>query len=127
MNVAEYNEVGIVGVVDDYKDETVKRLLAKNSNKATGYLTPKARLRFTKLMKAFTKVPILQHFNPECYIQMETDASGYDISGVLSQLILDNLGQWHPIAFYSQKMIPLETRYKTYEGKLLVIIKAFKT
>ena len=40
-----------VGSVDggDCEDETVKRLLliSKNLNKATGYLTPKARLAFT--------------------------------------------------------------------------------
>ena len=31
------------------------------------------------------------------------------------------------MAYYSQKMIPAKTRYKTYDGKLLAIGKAFKT
>ena len=31
------------------------------------------------------------------------------------------------MAFFSYKMIPAETRYKTYDGELLAIIEAFKT
>ena len=38
-----------------------------------------------------------------------------------------NLGQWHLIAFFFRKMIPIEIWYKTYNNKLLAIIKAFKT
>ena len=37
-----------------------------------------------------------------------------------------NLGQWHPVAFFSRKMILAETRYETHDGKLLAIIKVFK-
>ena len=55
------------------------------------------------------------------------DVSGYAISGILNQLIMDNLGQWHPVAFISRKMIPVETRYKTHDGELLAIVEAFKT
>ena len=46
--------------------------------------------------------------------------------GVLSQLTLDNLGRWHPVAFYLQKMILTETQYKTHNSKLLAIIEALK-
>ena len=37
-----------------------------------------------------------------------------------------NLGQWHPVPFFSRKIIPTETWYKTYNGKLFAIVKAFK-
>ena len=50
------------------------------------FLTPKARLAFNRLRLAFTKAPILRHFDPECHIRIETDTSGYVIGGVLSQL-----------------------------------------
>ena len=103
----------------------------------TGFLTPEARLVFTQLRQAFVKAPILYHFDPESHIYIETDASSYTIGGVLSQLssgikpdkvvTKDNLGQWHPIAFFSQKMILVETWYKIYDGELLAIVKAFKT
>ncbi len=55
------------------------------------------------------------------------DASGYAIGGILSQLTSDDSGQWHPVAFFSKKMIRSETRYETHNGELLAIIIAFKT
>ena len=83
------------------------------------FLTPDARTAFNRLRLAFTEAPILRHFDPECHIRIETDASGYAIGGVLSQLASEirpdgvvtktNLGQWHPVAFFSRKMIPAET------------------
>ena len=101
------------------------------------FFIPKARLAFTQLRQVFVKAPILHHFDPESYIRIETDASGYAIGGVLSQLFSgarpdgvvtkDDLGQWHPVAFFSRKMIPAETRYETHDGELLAIVEAFKT
>ncbi len=37
------------------------------------------------------------------------------------------IGQWHPVAFFFQKMIPVETRYETHDQELLAIVEAFKT
>ena len=124
IDVAEVDEVG-VGGGGDCEDETVGRSPSKNLNGATGYLTPDARRAFTQLRQAFTEAPILRHFDPECHIRIETDASDYAIGGVLSQLT--NSGQWHPVAYYSQKMIPAKTRYKTHDNELLAIVEAFKT
>ena len=84
-------------------------------------------MAFTELRQAFIKAPILHYFDLKCHIPVETDISGYAIDEVLSQLISDDLGQWHPLAFFSRKMIPAETRYETHNGELLAIIKAFKT
>ena len=41
-------------------------------------------------------------------------------------VIKTNLGQWHPIAFFSSKMILAKTQYETHNGEFLAIIKAFK-
>ena len=109
-----------------------------NAKKAgPGFLTPEARSAFNRLWLAFTEAPILQHFDPECHIWIETDASGYAIGGVLSQLasgtsldavvIKTDLGQWHLVAFFSRKIIPAETQYETHNGELLAIVEAFKT
>ena len=91
--MAEEVEVGSIN--DNCADETVKRspLISKNSNGAIAYLTTGAKQAFTQLRQAFTKALILQHFDLKCHIRIKTDASGYAIGGVLSQLILDNLGQ----------------------------------
>ena len=101
------------------------------------FLTSGAREAFNRLWLAFIEAPILRHFDLECHIWIETDASGYAIGSVLSQLASGtspdgivtkaDLGQWHPVAFFSRKMIPTETRYETHDGELLAIVKAFKT
>ena len=35
--------------------------------------------------------------------------------------------QWNLVAFFSRKIIFIETWYETHDGKLLVIVKTFKT
>ena len=107
--------------IDDSKvggDEVRKkgRQMSKNLSKSkktvgSDFFTPGARLAFTKLIQTFVKAPILHHFDSECHIQVETDALGHVIGRVLSQLTLDDLGQRHPMAFFSQKMILAKTRY----------------
>lgn len=57
----------------------------------TDIFTLEAKKAFIYLRITFTKVPIFWHFNLECPICMETDASGYAISGVLNQMTLDQL------------------------------------
>ena len=59
MDVAENNKAGDGGA-SDCEDRTVKRSLrSKNSNGATGYLTPNARQTFTQSRQTFTKALIL--------------------------------------------------------------------
>ena len=72
--------------VGDCEDKTVEKspLTSKNSNGAIGYLTPEARLAFTKLRKAFIEALIFRHFDPECPVHIETNVSGYAIGKVLS-------------------------------------------
>ena len=100
------------------------------------FLTSDAREAFNRLRQAFIKAPILRHFNPDWHIRIETNALGYIIERVLSQLtsnqvtsdgaIVSNV-DWHPVAYFSRKMIPAETRYETHDGELLAIVEAFKT
>ncbi len=113
-------------------------------NSGTDFLTSGAKEAFIYLWKVFTEALILRHFDQECHIRIETDALGYAIGGVLSQITLDqnssshvthkdrissksDIGQWHPVAFFSRKMIPAKTWYKTHDQELLAIGEAFKT
>ncbi len=78
----------------------VKLAKSKKSNFAKanfgmGFLTPGAKEAFIHLQKAFTKAPILRHFDQECHIQIETDALGYVIGGVLSQMTSDQHSSGH--------------------------------
>ena len=124
-------------------EKSIKPSKSRNSsnfntkNCKPSFLTPKARSAFNCLRLAFTKAPILWHFDPECHIWIETGALGYAISSILSHLasgtspdwVVTNadLGQWHSIVFFSRKMIFIETYYKTHDGKLLAIVKTLKT
>ena len=109
------------------KSSKFKNLSKTQKTVGSDCLTLGAKLAFTELRQAFFKAPILHHFDPDCHIRIETDASSYAIGGVLSQLTSDDLGRWHPVTFFSHKMIPTETRYKTHDSELLAIVETFKT
>ncbi len=93
----------------------------------------------------FTKTPIFRYFDSDYYIWIKTDTLRYSIDRVLSQMTLDQLfsdhmthknysdffkseiGQWHLVVFFFQKIIPIKMRYKTHNQELLAIVEAFKT
>ena len=91
----------VVGSGGDRNLSKSKSKKSKNANSgvqrrlgATGeptFLTPDAKKAFTQLRQAFIKAPILRHFDLECHIRIETDASSYAIGGVLSQLTSNHL------------------------------------
>ena len=79
---------------------------------------------FQLLKDRFTSTPILRHFDPAKQLKLETDASDFGMSGILSQCYND--GQWHPIAFYSRKMGQAERNWATYDQELGAIVECFK-
>ena len=52
----------------------------------TDFLTFRAKEAFSRLRKAFTKAPILRHFDSEYNIRIEIDTSEYAIGRVFSQI-----------------------------------------
>lgn len=74
--------------IDGYSDIVVPltRLTWKNTPWA---FTTKASEAMQKLKLAFTRAPVLTHFDPKRPIVVETDASDYAIAGVLLQLCED--------------------------------------
>ena len=106
-------------------------------NSGPSFITPEARSDFNRLWLAFTKALILQYFDPKYYIYIETDALGYAIADVLSQLASGtsfygvvsktDLGQLYPVTFFSKKMILAETQYKTHNGRFLAIVEVLNT
>ncbi len=67
----------------------MKARFAKMNSFGTNFLVPEAKKAFIHLQKAFTETPILRHFDQECHIRIKTNALGYAIGGVLSQMTLD--------------------------------------
>ena len=109
----------------DHVSHAVSNIVSNSAENVSNYLTPEAKRTFDQLRQVFTEAPILQHFDPEQYSRVETDAFGHAISEVLSQLTND-LGQYHPVAYFLCKIIPGKTEYKTQNGEILAIIEAFK-
>lgn len=84
---------------------------------------PEALTAFAALKRRFTEAPILRHYDPALRVRLETDASGYAVSGILSQLFgADSAAKWHPIAFFSKKMTPVQLRYDTHDKELMAIV-----
>ena len=67
---------------------------------------------------------MLIHFNPELCLRIEIDTLRYALAGILSQLVSE--GMWHPVTFWSKKMISAEQQYETYNQELLAIVMVFK-
>ena len=88
-------------------------------------MTEEAKTAFQSLKEAFTSAPMLRHFDPRRKIRLETDASGFAISAVISQLV-EETGQWHPVAFWSRKMCVAEMNYGIGESEMLAIVEAAK-
>ena len=79
---------------------------------------------FNSLKKAFTFIPILTHWISNAQLIMETNASDYALTVVLS--IVNENNKVYPVAFYSCTFTVAELNYNIHDKKLLAIFKAFK-
>jgi hypothetical protein len=65
----------------------------------------------------------LQHPNPNAELSFATDASDTHIVGVMQQKSGDH---WRPLGFFSRKLTDKESRYLTFDRKLLAAHAAIK-
>ena len=105
--------------------------LKKKTNKAPIEWTPHCQEVFNELKPRFYFAPILKQFNPALETTLETDASDYVVSGILSQrhpnpTKPDGRGTLHPVAFLSEQMSPAEWNYGIGDKELLAIIACVK-
>ncbi|KFD63933.1 hypothetical protein M514_23924 [Trichuris suis] len=78
---------------------------------------------FQMLKAALVNCTLLAHPNPKNRLALFTDASDTAVGAVVNQL--EN-GAWRPLAFFSKKLQPSETRYSAYDKELLAIYLAIK-
>jgi hypothetical protein len=97
------------------------RLMTK---KETFVWTEEAQKAFEELKEALLTTPVLQLFDPDKPITVETDASIHALGAVLSQP--DETGKLRPVAYHARKFIAAEKRYSTGDQELLAIVDAFK-
>jgi transposase InsO family protein len=84
--------------------------------------TEREQLAFELLKLRMTTADVLAHPNPDRPYIVTTDASGFALSGVLSQDQPD--GSRRPVAYMSRKLSPAERRYATHDKELLAIVRA---
>jgi hypothetical protein len=80
---------------------------------------------FMKLKELVTLAPVLVLPNNELPFRLEADGSGIATSVVLSQKLVDN-NVWHPIAFLSKALNPVERNYKIHNTEMLAIIRGLE-
>ncbi len=87
--------------------------------------TSDAKESFEKLRQAFFTASLLRHFDSNRKIKLETDASDFAISEIISQLN-EAIEQWHSIIYWFRKMTSVERNYDADESEMLAIVKACK-
>ena len=78
---------------------------------------------FEATQEALAKASLLNYPQPEAPTCLMTDASDTAVGAVLQQHLN---GTWAPIAFFSRKMTPAETRYSTFDRELLAVYLAIR-
>ena len=85
------------------------------------------QVAFDKLKELITSTPVLifpDDSRPYC---IEADSSNVATGAVLSQWTSsENGGKWHPIAFFSKSLSPIEQNYEIHDKKMLAIIHALE-
>ncbi len=83
----------------------------------------KTRKAFKKLKELFIKTLILLHFDFKRRIRLKIDVFDFVISRIISQLI-EEIDQWHFIAFFFRKMFAAKRNYEIEEKKILAMIES---
>ena len=78
---------------------------------------------FNTLKKVFLSAPVLTHWIPGSPIVVETNASDYALTAIISMWVGDEL---HPIAFHSRTFNTAKRNYDVHDKELLAIFEAFK-
>ena len=78
---------------------------------------------FKELKELFTVELILKIYTPSLLIVVKINILDFILGIYLIQKYLDG---WHPVAYYSHKMTPLELNYNIYNKELLGIVTALK-
>ena len=108
----------------NYSDITIP-LTCLNRKGIAWNFTLECRKSFNILKKAFATTPVLTHWVPNTQIILETDASNYTLTSILSIISLDD-SEVHLMAFHSQTFTAPELNYDVHNKELLTTFEAFK-
>ena len=114
-----------IGMVNYYRDMWPKRshllapLSALTSSKVKWNWTDKCQLAFEDMKELIARETLLTYPDFNKPFEIHTDASQILLGACISQ-------EGKPVAFYSRKLNPAQTRYTTTERELLSIVEALK-
>jgi hypothetical protein len=80
---------------------------------------------FMKLKEPVTSAPVLVLPNNNLPFRLEADGSGIATGAVLSQQSVDD-NAWHPVAFLSKVLNPVERNYEIHDMEMLAIIRGLE-
>ncbi len=89
-----------------------------NATKGIGNLswTPTMQTSFLAAKSLLASAVPLHHPSPTAVLSLATDASDSHVGAVLQQR---SSSSWQPLAFFSRKLSPTESRYSTFDRELL--------
>ena len=85
--------------------------------------TDVAREAFASLKKAISNIATINHYHPDAPLALITDASNVAVGAVLQQY---SNKEWRPLAFFSKRLVPTESRYSTFGRELLAVYLAIR-
>ncbi|BHF74690.1 hypothetical protein SprV_0501777700 [Sparganum proliferum] len=86
-------------------------------------LSADALAAFDKVKADLADVTLRTHFSPDAPISLMVDASNVAVGAVLQQYLA---GRSQPLAFFSRKLAPAETRYSTFGRELPAVFLTVK-
>lgn len=113
------NLAEILNPIHDHLSE-----LRKNKGKKFKFFwTDSCQLAFDAAKQALSQVALLAYPREDVEICIATDASATAVGAVLQQ---KSEKGWEPLAFFSKKLNPAQTRYSTFDRELLAIYASLK-
>lgn len=95
----------------------------KKKGKSEIEWTPELNNAFERCKKGLARTTLLAHPDPEAKLALTTDASDTALGAVIQQQVK---GEWQPLAFFSKKLNPAQTKYSPYDRELLAIYESVK-
>ena len=80
---------------------------------------------FDGLKGSMTTAPVLVSPDSTRPFRIEADSSDFATGAVLSQTSAED-GKWHPVAFFSKSLSPVERNYEIHDKEMLAIIRALQ-
>ena len=80
---------------------------------------------FDRLKQSVTAAPVLVSPDSTKPFRIEADSSDFATGAVLSQVSAED-DKWHPVAFLSKSLSPVERNYEIHDKEMLAIIRALQ-